>query len=406
MAKPEAIVVGAGVGGLTAAAGLHIQGWSVRVLERAASLRPVGAAIGLAPNALRALDALGLGAAVRSEAGPQRAGGVRRPDGRWLAYGDVAAIAERFGDPVSVLDRARLIDVLAGALPTEAFELGTTVTGIDAGGSDRPARVTTTASSGAVDSLEADLVVAADGARSTLRSRLFPDHPGMRYAGYVAWRFVAPDLGLRGLEPAETWGRGARFATVPLVDGRWYCYGTANVPAGGHAADDERAELLRRFGDWHDPIPELLERIEPTTILRNDVEELSPPLDRFDRGRVALLGDAAHAMTPNLGQGGCQAIEDAVVLAAMVGSVVGSAAGPADLAPALARYTARRRPRTTSIVDRSRRTGAAGQWEHPVAVALRDAGLRLGGRLPGRITARALSGVYGWQPPVVAAATR
>lgn len=131
----------------------------------------------------------------------------------------------------------------------------------------------------------------------------------------------------------ETWGRGTRFGRAPLPDARTYCYATANGPEGAEAPDGELAVLRARFGDWHHPIPALVEAAAGSEILRHDLYEL-PDLASFIRGSVALLGDAAHAMTPNLGQGACQALEDAATLA--------------DTAPDLASYDRERRARTSA----------------------------------------------------------
>ena len=141
-----------------------------------------------------------------------------------------------------------------------------------------------------------------------------PSTPARRYAGFTTWRVVVPAPG-RPFAPHETWGRGALWGTQPLKDGRIYAYAAAVAPAGGRAADDEKAELLRRFGDWHDPIPAILAAADPTRSCATTSTTSTEPLPAFHRGRVALLGDAAHAMAPTLGQGGNQAIEDAVVLA-------------------------------------------------------------------------------------------
>lgn len=157
-------------------------------------------------------------------------------------------------------------------------------------------------------------------------------------------------------------GAGERFGIVPLVDGRIYLYATAATGPGTKPAD-HHAELARRFGTWHDPIPALLDRLdprnpEPVDVLHHDFHELASPLPRFHSGRVALLGDAAHAMTPNMGQGGCQAIEDAVVLAHALAS-------DADVPAALAAYTESRHRRTTLISRRSRRIGDLARLSHP-----------------------------------------
>ena len=127
------------------------------------------------------------------------------------------------------------------------------------------------------DLVGADLVLAADGIHSPLRHRYFPDHPGLRYSGETAWRTVLPSV----VSPAEalaaeTWGRGKRFGVVPLADGRIYVYATAVAPEGYRPAD-VRTELLRRYGTWHDPIPALLERLDPAAVLQHDLHDLAAP---------------------------------------------------------------------------------------------------------------------------------
>ena len=173
--------------------------------------------------------------------------------------------------------------------------------------------------------------------------------PRPRYVGYTAWRLVTPPVPVT--ETSESWGRGERFGYAPLPDGRVYCYATANAPEG--TSDGGLAWLRRRFGGWHHPIPALLDAADPDAVLRHDLYEL-PPLKTYACGVVVLAGDAAHAMTPNLGQGACQALEDAVVL----GSVMASGAG-------LSAYDRQRRSRTQMITRRSRRVGAAAQWASP-----------------------------------------
>jgi 2-polyprenyl-6-methoxyphenol hydroxylase-like FAD-dependent oxidoreductase len=384
----HAVVAGAGIGGLTAAVALRHRGWEVTVLERAPALEPVGLGLGLGPNALHALDAIGLGGEVRRFSAIQGHGGVRRCDGRWLVRADLGLMAERFGDPEMMALRADLVDLLADRLPDGALRTGVTVTGVNPGdpaGQAGAARVTTSAGD-----LDADLVVAADGIRSPVRAALFPGHPGPRYAGCTAWRFLAPKPE-RSPDPAETWGRGAVFGAVPLADGRIYCYATALVPPGQRSGD-EAAELERRFGGWHDPIAALIASISPGTVLRDDVYWIAEPLPAYHHGRVAILGDAAHAMTPNLGQGACQAIEDAIVLASVASPATGTAL---DLAP----YTAARLSRTRMVARGSyRATRLAGLTSRP-AVALRDAGVRLAGLLGPRPMLRQLAPIAAWTPP-------
>ena len=391
MPRARAVVIGAGIGGLAAAAGLRLAGWHVTVCERAASLEPVGAALALAPNGLRALDAVGAGDGLRGLAVPQELG-IRRSDGRWLIRSTTGRmISDRFGDPVILLARAAVIDALEACLPGDVLSLGIEVTSVEPGGKagqngTSVARVATTAGE-----LDADLVVAADGIGSGTRSVLFPGHPGLRYAGFTTWRLLTGPM--TGQFPmAESWGRGTVFGVMPLSDRRVYCYAAAPAEPGARARD-ELAELAGLFGTWHEPIPELLAIARSQDVLRHDVAELAAPLPSFHRGRVALLGDAAHPMTPNLGQGACQALEDAAVI-----SRLAAGTDPDAVAGMLARYTAARLPRTTDVVRWSRRAAITSTWASPPAVAVRNTLARLAGQLAPGAAIRGLVPIYSWLP--------
>ncbi|WP_327418068.1 FAD-dependent monooxygenase [Streptomyces sp. NBC_01233] len=376
----HAVVAGAGIGGLTAAVALHRRGWRVTVCERAPGPTAVGAGIVLAPNALRAFDAIGFDITRAVGRAAPAAMGLRRADGRWLSRADTAALAARYGGPPLAVHRSALACALAGALPEGSVRYGVAVGSVD--GPDGSPVVRTSAG----DLAGADLVLAADGINSPLRRQYFPGHPGLRYSGETAWRTVLPAAAsLAAAATAETWGRGERFGVVPLADGRIYVYATAVAPEG-HRPGDIRTELLRRYATWHDPIPALLERIDPAAVLQHDLYDLAAPLPRFHHGRLAWLGDAAHAMTPNLGQGACQAIEDAAVLAHLL-----DGAGPADVPAALTAYSAARCARTDAIRVRARRAGRIAALTHPLAVAARDLAVRAA---PARATHRAMDALY------------
>ncbi|MEV2256058.1 FAD-dependent monooxygenase [Streptomyces sp. NPDC050147] len=381
MPQRAATIVGGGIGGLAAAIALHRRGWHVEVLERAPRFTEIGAGISLWPNALRALDALGLADTVRALGAVEAAGGVRDLRGRWLSRTDNAELARRFGQPLLVLHRADLLRALTEALPADSLRPGSEVSLVrdddhglvveHPGGQTRP-----------------DLVIGADGLRSAVRGALWPAAAGPRYAGYTAWRMVTEPLAEVPAEGAATWGRGERFGYTALPGGRMYCFATASLPAGTTAATSEYDELLRRFGAWPDPVPSLLAAVPAGGVLRHDLYDL-PPLPSFVRGRVALLGDAAHAMTPNLGQGACQALEDAVTLAHCLD-------GSHDVAGALHSYDRLRRPRAQAIARRSARLGTLGQLSWPPAVLLRDTAARL---MPTRVTLRSMAPVLGWTAP-------
>ncbi|MFD3538136.1 FAD-dependent monooxygenase [Streptomyces sp. NPDC058662] len=381
----HAVVVGAGIGGLTAAVALHRAGWRVTVCERSAGPAAVGAGIVLAPNALRAFDAIGFDAARVAGGTVPAAMGVRRPDGRWLSRADTAALTARYGRPPLAVHRSALTGALAAALPDGTVRHAMAVTSVlDPDGRDPLVRT-----SGG--ELTADVVIAADGIHSPLRRQYFPDHPGLRHSGETAWRTVLPPAhgtgagGAGAPAAAETWGRGERFGVVPLADGRVYVYATAVAPEG-YRPDDVIAELRRRFGHWHDPIPEIIARIDPAAVLRHDLYDLATALPRYHRGRLAWIGDAAHAMTPNLGQGGCQAIEDAVVLARLL-----ERTARADVPAAVAAYSRARLARTDAIRVRARRAGRFAAVTHPLAAAARDLAVRA---TPERVALRALDSLF------------
>ncbi|MEU1880949.1 FAD-dependent monooxygenase [Streptosporangium sp. NPDC020072] len=364
----KVIIVGGGIGGLATAVAFHRRGWQVVVLERAAEFTEVGAGLTIQPNGLRALDAIGLGERLRAGGLADPLAGIRSRRGDWLVRNDVGSLKRRFGSWVTV-HRAALVDLLRAVVPPDALRSGIEVQHVQRDGTVRHSGGTSTA----------DLVVGADGVHSVTRRSLWSHLPGPRYVGYTTWRLIAPPQRVEG--SVETWGRGERFGHVPMPDGRIYCYVMANAPAGSRVGLDE---LRERFARWHHPIPALLGSAQEEAVLQHDTHEL-PMLPTYVSGKVAVLGDAAHAMTPNLGQGACQALEDAVTLAHAV-DTLGVRAG-------LEAYDRTRRPRTQLIVRRSRQAGAAAHWTSTPLTVLRDAVLPL---LPTRFFARSLIPAYTW----------
>lgn len=396
----EAVIIGAGVGGLAAANALYRSGWHVTVLERADALRPIGAGIAMPPNAMHALDAVDaggmtLGARVRAAGVSSGAIGARRPDGSWIFRPSGDPVGRRFGYPVYSLVRTELLAVFAGQLPADAIRFDASAQVADPGTVDRRARVE--AADGRV--FEADLVVGADGGRSAVRRALFPDHPGPADGGYTIWWMLAPSLGDEEKEEvvaSEAMGKGTVWGTWALNDGRVYAYATVLkellAASGNGSTDDPLSQLRAHFSGWYPQIQHILDAVDPASVYRDDARWMQTPLPAYHVGRVALLGDAAHPMTPDLGQGGSQSIEDAVVLAKVLAEADGDVRS-------LAAYTAARLPRTMDIVKRSKRMSAFHHASKPAGMFLRDQALRLSSseRTVG-LFLRSFDPVFGWKP--------
>ncbi len=363
------VIAGAGIGGLALGCALRRAGRPFVILERASALAPVGAGITLSSNALEALDRIGLGDRVR-------AAGREATD---------AAICDRRGRVL--LRLAGKTRVPIGA-PTPRHVLGPTLAFARADlqavllADVQPFVVTgqevshfassgdgITVSSVGGKSFSGDLLVGADGLRSAVRRLCRGDEP-LRYAGYTCWRALLDDVDLpKPLRFTESWGPGTRFGIVPLGPRRVYWFAVADAPAGERDEADPRPALRARFAAWHAPVERLIEATPADAILRTDIYD-RPPIDRWVQDRVALLGDAAHPMTPNLGQGGGQAIEDAVVLAAAL-------VREPTLEGALAAYERQRLARANAFVTGSLRMGQIAHLRGRPLRWLRDRALGL-----------------------------
>ena len=366
------IVVGAGIGGLTAAIALSRLGIDVQVYEQTGALREVGAGIGLMANALSALDVLGIGDDVRSQSVTGVQGGLRRANGDVLMAIPANEPGIRFAS-IAVMHRAELLSSLAQHVDPGHLHLGRRLVGFAQDGDGVTARF----SNGEV--IRGDALIGADGLHSAVREQLFGKRP-IRYSGYTAWRAVV-ETGAEGHSiMGETWGGACRFGIVPMSQSRVYWFATKNAPEGERDPRGRiRESLAGLFRGWHQPIETLIAAASEESILRNDIYDMDP-LPHFVTGRVGLLGDAAHAMTPNLGQGACQAMEDAVVLGVCLKKST-------NVGSALVEYEKRRMARTRRFVLQSRRFGAIAQWESAALRLIRDAAVRM---TPIRFTLRQL----------------
>ena len=358
-AGAPAIVVGGGIGGLSAAIALRRAGIQAEVHERAPELREVGAGIGLMPNATRQLRRWGLLDDVIRRGFVFTGGEMRDARGAVLTRMHFP----RSDAPGVLIHRADLHAVLADALPPWAVRTGAEFQRL------RQTAEGVEAEFGEAGAAEGPFLVGADGLWSAVRAQLLGDGEPV-YRGYPVWRGVASAGAVEWSSLTETLGRGLRFGTVPIGGGRVAWWATANEPADADdGAEGRKARLLRLFAAWHRPIPQLIEATPEDEILKNGTYD-RPPVRRWGTGRVTLLGDAAHPTTPNLGQGGCMAIEDAAVLARCLSQTE-------DVPAALRAYERRRFRRTAWITRESLRYGRVAQWQHAGAVRLRDTLFRL-----------------------------
>jgi 2-polyprenyl-6-methoxyphenol hydroxylase-like FAD-dependent oxidoreductase len=336
----QILVIGAGITGLATAVALQRRGHQVTVIEERTDTSS-GAGISIWPNALAALDEIGLGDAVREAGGRVTAGALRWRDGSWLRHPAPERLVKALGEPLVVIRRSALTTVLADALAGGTLQTGLSAQEIvtTAGG----VRITLSDST----TREAAAVIGADGIRSVV-ARHLNGALADQYVGYTAWRGVA-DCAIDPDVAGEVLGPGIEFGHVPLGADRTYWFATERVAEGQLSPQGELVYLKSRFRAWADPIPAVLAATDPDDVLRNDLYDREQAR-QWSRGPVVVVGDAAHPMRPHLGQGGCQGLEDAAVLARFVD-------GDDDLAAAFARFAAFRRPRVRALVRESKVVG-------------------------------------------------
>jgi len=353
-------IIGGGIGGLATASALQRQGIQVTLFERNPELREIGAGLTLWANGVQMLRHLGLADALAVVSAPLTHFECWSWQGKRLGSMRLDTIERRVGAPSIGIHRADLLRLLAGEVSQGSVHVNADCVGF------KPEQGNVISHFADGQQHQTDLLIGADGLHSVIREQLLGQQPP-RYSGYTCWRGVAV-FEERHVSPgisSETWGRGLRFGMLPIGNGRVFWYATYNCPAGGQdRAGERKSRLSRLFQDWREPIEQLIEATDEGAILRNDILDRRP-VRHWGSGRVTLLGDAAHPPTPNLGQGACQALEDALVLA-------GCLADQREPVAALRAYEARRMKRSAAIIEQSSLFGKIGQWEHPLLCALRD----------------------------------
>lgn len=360
------ILIGGGIAGLTTAIALRSQGFEVEVYEAAPQLKEAGAGLGVGANAWRAMRWLGLEEQLLQHSMVLSGAHLVDVKGRLIARTDSSKTDTRNAPDNMTIHRAELLHILADSLPMSVVQTD-----------KRCVSYTQRADGGVLvhfqdgSTAEGDGLIAADGIRSAIRQLLLPNAKP-RYAGYTCWRAVVevPD---GWVEPVfmAIWGRKGRFGYAPLPDNRVYWFVVINSIADNPAYTYfGTRDLIERFADYPPTVIKLMERTDDAVVLHNDIYDLQP-LDRFAYGSVVLVGDAAHATTPNLAQGAAQAMEDAVVLAKCL------AEGSPTVEQAFRRFEQLRLGRTRRVVELSRRLGRVAQLESKLLCTARNGLLRL-----------------------------
>jgi 2-polyprenyl-6-methoxyphenol hydroxylase-like FAD-dependent oxidoreductase len=362
------VIVGGGVGGLTTALALRRVGIDSIVCEREVDLAraQVGGCFSLYSNGMRPLQELGLKEEMLKIGSVLTRSEVRTPRGRMLGVADLGNLERRFDSPSVGASRTDTHRVLTSALGEEAIRMGASCNGY----SQESDGIVATFADGSVE--EGDILIGADGLRSTIRAQQFGQEQP-RYAGYTVWQGIAEKT--HAAFPTDAvvlcMGSGLRFVVYPVRDGRPYWAALLTTRQGGQDPEGGSKQAVRDlFSDWFPAVGEVIEQTPESAISRTD-NFGRDPIESWGEGRVTLLGDAAHATTINIGQGACQAIEDAFTLAECAQS-------EPDFVSALRRYESRRVGRTAAIMKFAWQVGAVGQWANPIAVQARKQFLRLG----------------------------
>ncbi|MBO3076048.1 FAD-dependent monooxygenase [Mammaliicoccus vitulinus] len=347
-------VIGAGIGGLTTAGLLCQTGHDVYVYEKRNNLDQVGAGVGIGSNVLKALKQYKMAYAIEQEGQSLRKIEIKSDLDEFLN-----ALMMNQDDNLNVtIHRNVLHEILKTHVPKERILLNHKLTEFK----QTPDSVRLYFENGVEEQF--DLVIAADGIHSVVRTNIYPKSTP-KYAGYTCFRGVVNEkLNLEQDEALEYWGHKGRFGIVPLKDNELYWFCTMNAKENDlQFKSFEKPHLQAYFNQFPNEVRKVLDAQEETGILQHDMYDLVP-LKSFVSGRVVLLGDAAHATTPNMGQGAGQAIEDAVTLTNLISD--------RDIESALTRYDKIRTKHTKKVILKSRKIGKSAQTSSTLKIKIRN----------------------------------
>jgi 2-polyprenyl-6-methoxyphenol hydroxylase-like FAD-dependent oxidoreductase len=371
-------IIGGGIGGLATCLALSRAGIDATVYERAPELKEIGAGISLWANAARVLKKLGLLDTVLQHSERIDFIHVKSKQGAIIKRIRV----NHYEVPAVCIHRATLLEILREAIEPERITLGKTFERYE----QKADRVTAHFADGS--QIESDAIIGADGLKSAVRAQLKGSAPPV-FRGYTVWRGIA-DYAPKNYErctASETWSAGQRIGITGIGNGRFYWYATDNQPENNISSPAERKQhLLELFKNWHEPIPQFIRATDEEHILQNDCYDREPNKGWSD-GKVLLIGDAAHPTTPNMGQGGCMALEDSIVLTKCLQNET-------SIESAFRRFENERFPRTQFITKRSRQFGQIGQWQNPISTILRNSLLRV---YPARLFELEQKSIHGFE---------
>lgn len=350
-------IIGAGIAGLTTAIALKKTGYDSEVFETAPLLEPVGAALGLAPNALKALHAIGLSEQVFRAGKRMHYFEIQNRRGKVLSRSERADFGENIAIRRADLHRVLLEEAGADRIHTNKKavnyqKVGDTIIVEFADGTTH----------------QTDYLIIADGIHSALRDITVPEAK-VNYSGYTCWRGIANNPGKEFKGAYEVWDTQGRFGYTPLKGNRIYWYACINAPQGRTMAHFTLDDLQQHFSGFSSSVKNILKATDPNTLFYDDVCEMEP-LSRYAYGNILIIGDAAHASTPNMGQGACQAIEDAVVLAKTL-------AKRPTIGQTFASFEKKRLQRTHYVIRQSAKVGRIAHIQNPFLAMLRDIAMPL-----------------------------
>ena len=375
MKRNAFIIIGAGIAGLSTAIALKNIGIEATVIEASETIRPVGAGLSLAANAIEALQHLNIADEVICKGRALKSFTLFNKGGKVIKR--VNAQSASSTSINFTIHRASLHEVLLSKIDPEQVLTG-----------KRSVELLETSSGFRVmmedgSSIECNYLIIAEGIHSPLRQVLVPDAK-VRFAGYTCWRGIASNASLKISETSETWGREGRFGIVPLANNQIYWFACKNTTEQNALYKDySLSALADNFKDYHQPIVDIINATRPENLIWGDICDVEP-MQKYAFGNAVIIGDAAHATTPNMGQGACMAIEDAVVLANCLSK-------ESNVSKAFQNFERKRMGRTQQIVKDSWRLGKIAQTENTFLGALRDTLFKL---MPQRMYERQMEMVY------------